>query len=103
MSNDEKDWKLAMFESAVADPWIRGHAFSLAEAARGPDDVELNLMDLESSRPYLRTCILRMSVAEIAAAQKITLASLWARGTLGAARFRAKRSGKGQGEPSKTR
>jgi hypothetical protein len=103
MSNDDKDWKLNVLEAALADQWVQGQALAMAEAGRTADDPELSFMDVAAARQYVKTCVLRMSVAELGAGTKLTLAALWARGTLGAARYRTRRGNKGSTEPTKAR
>jgi len=55
-------------------------------------DPGVSRQDAVASRPYLRTCIMRMPEAEVAELSDEAAASLWARGALGAARYRAGRT-----------
>ncbi|GMV17475.1 MAG: hypothetical protein AMXMBFR56_56990 [Polyangiaceae bacterium] len=91
-SGDDTEWKLAAYAEATADETVRQLAWSIANAARTAEDPELSAMDLQAARRYLRACMLRATAAEISAMQRQDLAALWARGLLGAARYRSRRS-----------
>ncbi len=84
---DDRAWKIAVYEDLVADPQIRSTAFSVAEDAHN-GTTPLSGADLHAARRYLKACILRMTVPEIAALRPYEAASLWARGILGAWRYR---------------
>ena|SRR5688500_8539939 len=89
-SEDERDaraWKVAEYEVLVADPEIRSIAWSVANEAH-TGDVPLSGADLHAARRYLKACILRMTVPEVSALQPYEVGSLWARGILGAWRYR---------------
>ena len=87
MKDDERAWVLEMYEHAVADVSVRALAFQVAQASHSGEH-ELTLADLESARPYLRGCYLRMSPGEVISLTASMAASLWARGTVGAHAYR---------------
>jgi len=63
---------------------------SWAVAMHGDEQPELQPADLETARSYLKKCVSRMSTAEIQASADDTFASLWAKGTVGAAKYRVR-------------
>lgn len=87
----DAEWKLAAFNAAVQDERVQNLAWSIAEAAQTPEDPKLSAMDVQAARRYLRACILKASTEEVAGMGLHELAALWARGTVGAARYRARR------------
>lgn len=91
MDNDEREWKQAMYERAVADQQLKSLAWHMAQSLGGPGDPALGAGDLEAARRYLRVCVLNMSVYELQTVTNSELAGLLARGALGAARHRAGR------------
>lgn len=50
------------------------------------------ILDLESSIPYLRKCLENCSPDELEAMSRVRAAALWARGALGARKWRTSRS-----------
>ncbi|HKY36579.1 MAG TPA: hypothetical protein VJN18_11605 [Polyangiaceae bacterium] len=44
--------------------------------------------DIEAARPYLRRCVLNMTVYEVESITAEAAGALWARGAVGAARYR---------------
>lgn len=89
---DDAEWKLAAYADVVADSVVQQLAWSIANAARTPSDPKLSAMDLQASRRYLRACMLRAGASEVAQMQRQDFAALWARGMLGAARYRSRGS-----------
>ena len=53
------------------------------------NDPQVQMADVTGARRYLRTCVHRMSVEEAQVLTGEHAADLWARGALGAARYRA--------------
>jgi hypothetical protein len=92
MSEDEREWKASVYEQFVADAGVKRRAWTLAENARGEDDPEVTLLDVECARPYLRKCLTNMSVNELADLGAEGAAALWARGAIGACRYRHRQS-----------
>lgn len=87
MTPEDAEWVLAHYEDAVADSQIRHLALQIAEASHVGEGA-ITVADLEGARPYLRACFKRMSLNEVAGLSATAVASLWARGTVGAFRYR---------------
>jgi hypothetical protein len=88
--DEERDWKELMYVRFVTTPAIRRRAWHSAVAMQGDEQPELQPADLETARSYLKKCVSRMSTAEIQASADDTFASLWAKGTVGAAKYRVR-------------
>lgn len=84
---EDYEWKVTFYEDLVADPGARALAWRVAEDAHTGDN-PLSPADQHAARRYLRACILRMSVREISQLNTHACASLWARGIVGAWRYR---------------
>ena len=87
-SDEEAEWYAATYEGIVDDKNVRQHALMHAESMRQEDDPEISPSDLQASRGYIRTCIENMSQTEVLNKSVDDLGALWARGVLGAARYR---------------
>ncbi|MCC6901788.1 MAG: hypothetical protein IT377_22655 [Polyangiaceae bacterium] len=90
MDDDEREWKQAMYERAVADPALKGLAWTIADNATAGDAPPVNAGDMAAARRYLRTCMMNMSSTELPGVTTNELAGLLARGALGAARHRTR-------------
>jgi hypothetical protein len=88
---DERAWKQTLYERVVSDPGVQGTAWALAEHLRESEDPELNLADRQCARNYLKTCIKNASVAELTMMSSPDFAAWWARGIIGACRYRSRR------------
>jgi hypothetical protein len=84
----ERDWKEEYFANVVNQPQVQARAWDIAEEMREPDDPELTLADLHCARRYLRACFLNSSERELSGMTLNGFAAWWARGILGAARYR---------------
>jgi hypothetical protein len=89
---DDRDWKQNLYERVVSDPGVQGTAWALAEHLREPEDPELNLADRQCARNYLKTCIQNSSVTELTMMTPPDFAAWWARGIIGACRYRSRRA-----------
>lgn len=78
----------SIFLGFVDDPEIENLAWNLANELRSGDDPRIHPADVTAARPYLRTCLMRMSEAERSSLTHHSAGALWARGALGAARYR---------------
>jgi hypothetical protein len=87
MAADDRDWTLAMYEQAVVNPHVRSLALEIAQNSNDQQG-DITLADLDGARRYLRACYLRMSTTEVSALTVVSIASLWARGTVGAFKYR---------------
>ncbi|MBI3206672.1 MAG: hypothetical protein HYZ29_34365 [Myxococcales bacterium] len=88
MDDDEREWKQAMYERAVADPALKSLAWTIADNATAGDAPPVNAGDMAAARRYLRACVLNMTSTELQGVTTNELAGLLARGALGAARHR---------------
>ena len=88
--DDEREWKETVYIGLVTDGAVRAHAWNSAQAMHGDNEPALQLADLEIARTYLKKCVTRMSVTEIKASGDETFAALWAKGTVGAAKYRVR-------------
>lgn len=95
MDNDEREWKQAVYERAIANQELKAMAWQMAERESASESVALGPGDMEAARRYLRVCMRNMSVYELQTVATHELAGLLARGALGAARFRAERATRG--------
>ena len=86
--DDEHEWKLQRYEAFVGDPQAVELAFDLARECTPEGDEPPVLSDVHAARRYLRRCILNMSFGEVRGLSPDAAASLWARGTDGARRYR---------------
>ncbi|MEO7034244.1 MAG: hypothetical protein ABI548_10160 [Polyangiaceae bacterium] len=89
---DNAEWYEACYEQIVANKAVQTRALTYAQAMRGRDDPEIVIPDVQGSRAYLRACVLNMSVAELSEKKTDEFAALWARGALGAAKYRSGRT-----------
>jgi hypothetical protein len=92
---DDRDWKLAVFEDVVAEQAVQERAWALANGMHEPSiHPTLSYTDLQAARRYLRQCVLNASVAELQGMTERDFAALWARGAIGACVYRGQgRSG----------
>lgn len=90
MDDDEREWKQAVYERAVADPQVKALAWNIANHATGEASPAVNAGDMAAARRYLRACMLNMTVTELQAVTSNELAGLLARGAMGAARHRTR-------------
>lgn len=86
--NDDPEWTTQVAQQHLSSPRIKSLTMELAESARCDGDPELHICDLEASANYLVTVLHSRSTTEIAAMSDHEIAAIWARGMLGAARYR---------------
>lgn len=86
---DEDEWRETLFASLVDTPEIEARALRVARTLGGANDPPVQMADVTGARRYLRTCVHRMSIEEANVLTGEQAADLWARGALGAARYRA--------------
>ena len=91
---EDEDWYTALYEQVVADRAVQARAIDYAETMRLDGDPEISMSDVQASRAYLRACIFSMSQTEASEKRPDDLAALWARGALGAAKYRSGKSHK---------
>ncbi len=91
---DDEDWYTALYEQIVADRAVQARTVDYAETMRVDGDPEISMSDVQASRAYLRACIFNMSPTEASEKRPEDLAALWARGALGAAKYRSRKSQK---------
>lgn len=87
-TDEDRNWKMDFYIATAGDPEVKALAWRIAVAARMPDDPVLSVADLAASRNYLRKCMQRVPSNELQTMTPEELAGLWARGALGAARYR---------------
>jgi hypothetical protein len=88
-ADDDREWRSAFLGNVVNDPRLRLRVSYHISVICGPDDPEVTPADVQAARGYLKKCVERMPTGELANKDWDDLAALWARGALGAARFRA--------------
>lgn len=84
-------WKTAAFEDLVSDERVHALVWHLLEVERENDNPRVLEMDITAARKYLRACIFNMGQVELGALGNRDAASLWARGALGAAKYRMRK------------
>ncbi len=92
MDPEQTEWREGIIAELVSNPRVEERAWHLATGMAEEGDPGISRQDAVASRPYLRACIMRMPEAEVSALSDEAAASLWARGALGAARYRAGRT-----------
>ncbi len=90
MVPEEREYRDSRFEEVVADPTMRGSIYRHLSFLAEPDEPAVAPADVQAARHYLRRCMDNMSMNELAEKSRDDLAALWARGALGAARYRAR-------------
>lgn len=90
---DQQTWRDTCFAEIVTRPEVR--RFAQIESARlgSASGTVPQAADIEAARPYLRRCLENMSVIELENLSAESAGALWARGALGAAKYR-QRQGK---------
>jgi hypothetical protein len=88
-SAENAEWYEACYEQVVADKAVQSQALVHAQRMRSIDDPEITISDVQASRAYLRACMLNMSPTELSDKKSDEFAALWARGALGAAKYRS--------------
>ncbi len=84
----DREWFEVSFAQLVSDTDVRRAArLELARLAAG-SDLNPQQADIEGARNYFKKCVFNMSTAELQALSADEAGALWARGALGAARFR---------------
>ena len=84
----DREWFEASFAQLVSNTDVRrATRLELTRLAAGTD-LSPQQADIEGARNYFKKCILNMSTAELQALSADEAGALWARGALGAARFR---------------
>ncbi len=86
---DEQEWRMTQYRAVVVDQAVRQRALLMAYEMRAADDPPVVLADLETARAYIRKVLMTADIQEISGMMDVQLAAIWARGTLGAARYRA--------------
>lgn len=89
-----RDWYEVAFAQLVSSPEVRRAAqLEMSRLAVG-GEVAPQAADLEAARVYLRRCITNMPVPEVESITANEAGALWARGALGAARYRLEGGGR---------
>ena len=83
-----RDWYEAAFAQLVSSPDVRRAAQIEMSRLAAAGEVAPQAADLEAARVYLRRCITNMPVPEVESITAREAGALWARGALGAARYR---------------
>jgi hypothetical protein len=89
VTEEEREYRQARFEEIVADPWVRSRVLDHLSFLSDDDEPGVAPADIEAARSYLKQCMSNMSLNELSQKDRNDLAALWARGSLGAARYRA--------------
>ena len=88
MTEEEREFRQARFIEIVSSPDLRSRVFAHVSFMTGPGEPAVTEADRQAARPYLQRCMERMSMDELTTKEDDELVALWARGTLGAARYR---------------
>lgn len=92
MDKNDENWREGVFAHLVEDNKIHRMAFEMAKTVQQPDGPLISEMDLMSARRYLRAAIMRMTHHEVRGLVAEDAAALWARGAIGAAAYRRKKT-----------
>lgn len=87
MRPEEHEYREGRFEEIVASDRARARVLAHVSFIADPSDA-VAPADVEAARLYLRRCMERMSYGELLQKSECELAALWARGALGASRYR---------------
>lgn len=87
-TSDSAEWLSSVFAEVISHPDTRQIARIEAQRLVGPDESPPQAADFEAARPYLRKCLENMSAPELSQLTYAAAAALWARGAVGAARYR---------------
>jgi hypothetical protein len=90
LDNEDREWRISVYENLIADPRVQAIAMQVAESSRERGDPEVNLGNTAAARKYLLRCIMNMTVVEVSTLDVATAGGLWGRGAIGAARWRAR-------------
>jgi hypothetical protein len=88
MKDDEREYRDARFVEIVAEPALKKRVDHHVSQMTGPGEPTVTEADRQAGRQYLRECMNRMSITELSEKTDDELVALWARGTMGAARYR---------------
>jgi hypothetical protein len=94
-AEDNADYYEQLFLELVNDDKARKMAIELTEETAASEELTPTLADVSAGKRYLRQCMLNMSLIEVRGSAVDDLAALWARGAVGAARYRREQSGRG--------
>jgi hypothetical protein len=92
-ASEMEDWYLACSAEILARTDVRRAAQAEVARLSASNSIELHNSDIEAARPYLKKCLRNMSPMELETLTAEAAGALWARGALGAARYR-QRQGK---------
>lgn len=87
---EDREWLAAFFADALAERSLRQRVNHHALQLREPDTPAVTPSDVQAAVPYLRACVFNMTPDEAAALTIDDLAALWARGAVGAAKYRTR-------------
>jgi hypothetical protein len=89
MNDEEKDDREVRFLNVIEDDDYRQQALQEASKLRETGDPEPRFADLVAGTRYLRKCMDNLRLTDLQSRDEVEFVALWARGTLGAARYRA--------------
>jgi hypothetical protein len=90
MKDDEREYRDARFVEIVAEPALKNRLKHHVDQMTGPGEPVVTEADRQAGRQYLCACMNRMSITELSEKADDELVALWARGSLGAARYRVR-------------
>ncbi len=93
---EEQEWRTEFYRRVVSSEDIRRQTWTMALELRAPDDPELALADLETARRYMHKIMMTADTYELESNSAPQFAAMWAKGTLGAGRYRASKAGGGR-------
>ena len=89
INGNEREERETHFLQIVESPPYRRAAELQAAAMREESDPQIHRSDLAAGTRYLKTCMDNMTLSEVQYRDDQVFVALWARGALGAARYRA--------------
>lgn len=90
MTQEEKDYRDGVFTDTVADERVRARVYAHISFMADDTEPAVAPADIQAARSYLRRCMDNMTMSELSQKPIDDLAALWARGALGAARYRVR-------------
>lgn len=89
MRDEEKDDREVRFLNIIENDDYRREVLDEANKLRETADPEARFADLIAGTRYLRKCMDNLRLTDLENRDEVEFVALWARGTLGAARYRA--------------
>jgi hypothetical protein len=89
-TQDDREWRESLFAGIVSDRKVRSRVHAHISMMYEAGDPVVTPADLMAARHYLRKCMTNMTSVELEIKTEDDLAALWARGAVGAAKYRGR-------------